>query len=52
MTARRDDHLGEGRLRRLIAVGRGLLSQLEPEAVLDQVLETACEITGAGCSAC
>ena len=42
-----DDHLDEQRLRRLIDVGRGLLSQLDPEAVLDQVLETACEITGA-----
>ena len=41
------DHLDEERLRRLIDVGRGLLSQLEPEAVLDQVLETAREITGA-----
>jgi len=42
-----DDHLDEHRLRRLIDVGRGLLSQLDPEAVLEQVLETACEITGA-----
>ena len=42
-----DDRLDEDRLRRLIDVGRGLLSQLEPEAVLDQVLETAREITGA-----
>jgi signal transduction histidine kinase len=42
-----DGHLDEQRLRRLIDVGRGLLSQLEPEAVLDQVLETAREITGA-----
>ena len=42
-----DDHLDEARLRRLIDVGRGLLSQLDPEAVLDQVLETAREITGA-----
>jgi signal transduction histidine kinase len=42
-----DDHLDEPRLRRLIDVGRSLLSQLEPEAVLEQVLETACEITGA-----
>jgi signal transduction histidine kinase len=41
------DDLGEQRLRRLIDVGRSLLSQLEPDAVLDQVLETACEITGA-----
>ena len=42
-----DNHLDEQRLRRLIDVGRGLLSQLDPEAVLDEVLETACEITGA-----
>ena len=42
-----DDHLDEQRLRRLIDVGRGPLSQLDPEAVLDQVLETAREITGA-----
>jgi signal transduction histidine kinase len=42
-----DHHIDEQRLRRLIDVGRGLLSQLEPEAVLEQVLETACEITGA-----
>jgi signal transduction histidine kinase len=41
------DHLDEHRLRRLIEVGRGLLSQLVPEAVLDQVLEAAREITGA-----
>ncbi|MEA2148404.1 MAG: hypothetical protein QOD69_234 [Solirubrobacteraceae bacterium] len=41
------DHLDERRLRRLIDVGRGLLSELDPEAVLDQVLETAREITGA-----
>jgi signal transduction histidine kinase len=42
-----DDHLDEERLRRLIDVGRGLLSQLDLEAVLDQVLETAREITHA-----
>jgi GAF domain-containing protein len=42
-----DDHLDESRLRRLIEVGRGLLSQLDLEALLDQVLETAREITGA-----
>ena len=42
-----DDRLDGDRLRRLIDVGRGLLSPLEPEAVLDQVLETAREITGA-----
>ena len=40
-------HLDEQRLRRLIDVGRGLLSELDPEAVLQQVLEAACEITGA-----
>jgi GAF domain-containing protein len=40
-------HLDEERLRRLIDVGRSLLSQLDPEAVFDQVLETAREITGA-----
>ncbi len=41
------DHLDEQRLRSLIDVGRALLSQLDPEAVLDQVLETARELTGA-----
>ncbi len=42
-----DDHVDEPRLRRLIDVGRGLLAQLDPEALLDQVLETAREVTGA-----
>ncbi len=42
-----DEHLDEHRLRRLIDVGRGLLAQLDLESVLDQVLETAREITGA-----
>ena len=43
-----DDQLSEERLRRLIDVGRGLLSHLaDPEAVLDEVLETAREITDA-----
>ncbi|MEA2137919.1 MAG: hypothetical protein QOG56_1069 [Solirubrobacteraceae bacterium] len=42
-----EEHLDEQRLRRLIEVGSGLLSQLDPETVLDQVLETAREITGA-----
>jgi signal transduction histidine kinase len=42
-----DVHLDEQRLRRLIEVGRGLLSELDPESVLDQVLEEAREITGA-----
>src|SRR3954466_4798874 len=39
----RDDH----RLARLIEVGRGLLSELDLDAVLDRVLETARELTGA-----
>jgi signal transduction histidine kinase len=42
-----NDHLDEERLRRLIDVGRSLLSQLDPEAVLDEVLDTARAITGA-----
>jgi signal transduction histidine kinase len=41
------EHLNELQLRRLIDVGRGLLSELDPDAVFAQVLETACEITGA-----
>lgn len=39
--------LDPGRLARLIEVGRGLLSELEPEVVLDRVLETARELTEA-----
>src|SRR3954466_15567983 len=39
----RDDH----RLSRLIEVGRGLLSELDLDVVLDRVLETARELTGA-----
>jgi len=43
-----DTHqLDQDRLRRLIEVGRSLLSELEPEAILDQVLECARDITGA-----
>jgi hypothetical protein len=34
-------------LRRAIAVGRGVLSELDPDVLLDRVLETAREITGA-----
>ena len=34
-------------LRRVISVGRGILSELDPDALLDRVLETAQEITGA-----
>jgi signal transduction histidine kinase len=36
-----------GRLRRLINVGRSLVSQLDLEAVLQQVLEAARDVTGA-----
>ena len=48
----RDDRGGVGaidadRLRRVIEVGRGVLSELDPEVVLDRVLETARDITGA-----
>src|ERR1700716_2353921 len=41
------DTLEPERLQRLIEVGRGLLSELHVEAVLDRVLETARELTGA-----
>ncbi|HEX6022454.1 MAG TPA: GAF domain-containing sensor histidine kinase [Solirubrobacter sp.] len=39
--------LGLERLERLIAVGRGLLAELDLEVVLNRVLETAREVTGA-----
>jgi signal transduction histidine kinase len=39
--------LDEHRLARLIEVGRGLLSELDLDVVLDRVLETALELTGA-----
>ena len=39
--------LGEERLRRLLEVGRTLVSELQLESVLRQVLETARELTGA-----
>jgi signal transduction histidine kinase len=37
----------ESRLRRLLDVGRSLISELEPEAVLQRLLEVARELTGA-----
>src|SRR3954463_12546933 len=40
-------HLEQDRSQRLIEVGRGLLSELDLDAVLDRVLETARELTGA-----
>jgi signal transduction histidine kinase len=41
------DALDERRLRRLIDVGRGLVAQLDLEAVLREVVEVARELTGA-----
>jgi signal transduction histidine kinase len=41
------DVLDEHRLRRLIDVGRGLVTQLDLEAVLREVVEVARELTGA-----
>ena len=35
------------RLVRLIDAGRGLLSELDPETVLDRLLDTAVDLTGA-----
>ena len=40
-------HLDERRLRRLLDVGRGLVSELDPEVVLTQVIQVARELTGA-----
>jgi GAF domain-containing protein len=42
-----DDHLEALRLRRLLDVGRSLVSELDLEVVLDRVLEVARELTGA-----
>ena len=41
------DALDEHRLRRLIDVGRSLVSELDPEAVLHEVVSVARELTGA-----
>ena len=41
------DVLDEHRLRRLIDVGRGLVAQLDLDAVLNEVVEVARELTGA-----
>ena len=41
------DGQDERRLARLIEAGRGLLSELDLETVLDRLLETAAELTGA-----
>jgi signal transduction histidine kinase len=42
-----EDHLDDQRLRRLLEVGRSLVSELDLEVVLDRVLEVARELTGA-----
>ncbi len=42
-----DARLGEAQLSRLLDVGRALVSELEVESVLGQVLEVARELTGA-----
>lgn len=39
--------LGETRLQRLIEVGRGLVTELDPDVVIDEALEAARELTGA-----
>ncbi|HEX3324833.1 MAG TPA: GAF domain-containing sensor histidine kinase [Solirubrobacterales bacterium] len=39
--------LDEPRLRELIDVGRSLVAELDPEVVFRQVLEVACQLTGA-----
>ena len=39
--------MDESRLRRLLDVGRSLISELEPEVVLQRLLEAARDITGA-----
>src|SRR5215216_7403450 len=39
--------MDENRLRRLLDVGRSLLSELDPDIVLDRLLEVAQELTGA-----
>src|SRR3954449_13614405 len=40
-------HVDEHRLRRLVEVGRSLVTVLDPEAVLERLLEVARELTGA-----
>src|SRR5690242_18269894 len=42
-----DDDLDEHRLTRLIEAGRELLSELDLDSVLDRLLETAADLTGA-----
>jgi signal transduction histidine kinase len=42
-----DSALDADRLARLLEVGRGLMAELQVEAVLDRLLETAADLTGA-----
>ncbi len=42
-----DDSVDERRLRRLLDVGRSLITELDPEAVFERLLEVARELTGA-----
>ena len=39
--------MDEQRLRRLLDVGRSLITELDPEAVFERLLEVARELTGA-----
>ena len=39
--------LDEARLAALLEAGRGLVAQLEVDAVLEELLRVACELTGA-----
>ena len=39
--------MDEARLRRLLDVGRSLIAELDPDIVLDRLLEVAREVTGA-----
>jgi signal transduction histidine kinase len=41
------EQLDQDRLRRLIEVGRGMMAELDPEALLRRILEVARELTGA-----
>jgi GAF domain-containing protein len=43
--------LDETRLAALLEAGRGLVAQLEVDAVLEELLRVACELTGAGYAA-
>ena len=43
----KDELVDEARLRRLLDVGRSLITQLDPEAVFARLLEVARELTGA-----